>query len=59
MDPQAAWAEALLIAYSIIRQHDSENEYISTDDAARLSELVVSIDNHVSNGGNLPQAFER
>jgi hypothetical protein len=56
MDPEANLVEQLRIAQRILAVAD-DNREPSPHDALRLAELVAALDDHVSNGGALPDSW--
>jgi hypothetical protein len=60
MDPNACLEEMLELATKIQEQEDNalEDAEHSTD-AARLAELVISLDHWIQNGGFLPDDWRK
>jgi len=56
MDPNANLAEQRRI---VARMLDEESEHIDTGDAVRLAELAQALDEWISKGGFLPDAWRR
>jgi len=63
MDPNACLEEMLRLATEIQGQEDEALEdsehFIDSTDAARLAELVVSLDHWIQNGGFLPDDWRK
>jgi hypothetical protein len=63
MDPNATLEEMLRLATDIQGQEDNAPEdaenFIDSTDAARLAELVISLDHWIQNGGFLPKDWRR
>lgn len=63
MDPNATLEEMLRLATDIQGQEDNAPEdaenFIDSTDAARLAELVISLDHWIQNGGFLPKDWRK
>jgi hypothetical protein len=58
MDPNANRAEQLRLASRLVESFDNERP-IREDDAARLAELVIALDEWISGEGFPPDAWAR
>ena len=60
MDPNANLEEQLKLAKSMIADWDNPNgNGIDQEDAARLAELVISLNEWIQKGGFLPKDWQR
>lgn len=64
MDPNANWKETVSLAHSIQEKADNYDEaqmkkYQIVDDALRLAELVIALEEWLAKGGFPPKAFEK
>lgn len=58
MDPDANLKEQRILALRMTSDHDDpESNGIDQDDANRLAELVLALDEWIKNGGFLPKAW--
>ena len=57
MDPTANLEEQRELIRVLV--HENEEEYVDTGDLLRLAELTEAMDKWLSNGGFLPEAWER
>lgn len=58
MDPNANLAEQLRLASRIVEAFDNERTLVDAD-CARLSELVIALNDWIRGGGFLPSAWEK
>ena len=62
MDPNANLKEQLALAKQFVEQADQDivtrSEFVSVDDAARLGELVIALNEWLKNGGFLPRDWK-
>ena len=58
MDPDANLEEQLALAHAIA-DDDGESEDGFADDATRLAELVIALDEWIAKGGFLPTTWQK
>ena len=59
MDVNKTLAELRMRAFVVMEQADSPHGVIEADDAERLADLITAMDLWLSNGGFLPDAWQR